>query len=369
MVTTARGRRTPPANNPTVAVTGASGAVGIPVLRRLVAADGVGKVYGIDLTRPPAAAQVHGVAWRTCDIRDPGLVQKLSGVGVVVHCAVDRSPEAEPADRHDRNVTGTRTVVTAAAAAGVRRVVLVTSATVYGAAPDNPVPLDEDAPLRAEPEGLPADLLEIEDIAAVSRAIHPGLDVIVLRPAALAGPGIDTLVTRHFAAPRLLSVRDTEMRWQFCHVDDLAAAVEVAVLGRLDADSATVGCEGSLSQDEVAAVSGLRTIEVPATMAFATAERLHRAGVVPSPASELAYVAYPWVVPSTRLRAAGWRPQHDNTTALQALLDAVEGERAIAGRRLGVRDATIAGAGAAGATVAVLGAAAFVRRARRLRGR
>ncbi len=46
---------------------------------------------------------------------------------------------------------GTQTVLTAAAAAGVRRVVLFTSAMVYGALPDNDVPFSEDAELRATP--------------------------------------------------------------------------------------------------------------------------------------------------------------------------------------------------------------------------
>ena len=51
------------------------------------------------------------------------------------------------------------------------------------------------------------------------------------------------------------------------------------------------------------------------------------------------------------------------------MLAEVEGERALAGRRLGKRGATVATASAAGATVAVLGAAAFVRAARKARTR
>jgi hypothetical protein len=99
----------------------------------------------------------------------------------------------------------------------------------------------------------------------------------------------------------------------------------------------------------------------------ATAERLHRVGVTPAPASELAYVMHPLVVTSAALRAAGWRPAYSNEDNLAAVLEEVRGENAIAGRRIGRRDATVAGASAAGATVAVLGAAAFVRAARRAR--
>jgi hypothetical protein len=107
-------------------------------------------------------------------------------------------------------------------------------------------------------------------------------------------------------------------------------------------------------------------VELPAGVAFGTAERLHRLGVVPAPASELAYAVYPWVVDSARLRAAGWRPAYDGPAAFERLLLDVVGHHTLAARRLGRTDATI---GAAGATVAVLGTAALVRRARRRRGR
>ncbi len=295
----------------------------------------------------------------------------LQGVDVVVHCAVDRSPDTPAQYRYAANTAAARAIVAACAAAGVRRLIASTSAAVYGAFPDNPVPLAEDAPLRAARAGIIGDLMAVDETLRAARAEHPRLDVCILRPAALTGGGVDSVLTRHFAAPRLLEIRDSGMRWQFCHVDDLAAAVELAVLGRVSGEL-TCGCAGWLTASDVADITGLRRVELPPAVVFATAERLHRAGLVPAAASELTYIAYPWVVPSTRLRSAGWRPVYDNTTALQALIGDLVGEHAsvhaVFGRRLDRRDATLAGAGAAGATLAVLGAATFVRRARRLRG-
>jgi nucleoside-diphosphate-sugar epimerase len=246
--------------------------------------------------------------------------------------------------------------------------VLVTSASVYGALEGNPTPLPEDAPLQAPPDGIVADLLEIERVAEDARRVHPGLTVAVVRPAALVGPGVDTLVTRHFSSPRLLVIKDTSPTWQFCHVEDLASALVVAALGGVSG-AVTVGSDGYLDQGRVEDLSGMKRVEVPATLAYATAERLHRVGVTPAPASDLAYVMHPLVVPSAALRAAGWRPTYDNESCLAVVLDEVRGDVTVAGRRIGRRDATVAGASAAGATVAVLGAAAFVRAARRARAR
>lgn len=362
------GRRAPSVRSrrsglPVVAVTGAAGGIGRELTRRLVARDDVRRVVAIDDHR----GDVREATWRVLDVRDPVLADRLAGVDVVVHLATDRAPDHDGTARSNLNVRGTQTVLTAAAAAGVGRVVLCTDAMVYGALPDNPVPLEEDAPLRAVPDGaLVGDLLEVERLAAVAPRSHPGLRVTVLRPATLVGAGVDSLLTRHFEAPRLLVVRGSRPRWQFCHVEDLVAALELAALGAVEG-VLTVGCEGWLEQEEVERISGLRRIEMPPALAFATAERLHRHGVIPAPASDLTYLMHPWVVPSTRLRAAGWRPTYDNETALGALLEQVGGHHAFAARRLGRKDATLGAAGAAGAAVAVVGTAALVRRARQRR--
>jgi nucleoside-diphosphate-sugar epimerase len=238
---------------------------------------------------------------------------------------------------------------------------------VYGARPDNPVPLPEDAPLAADTDSSVAgDLLEVEQLARRSPRAYPGTAVTVVRPAALVGPPpnpVDTLVTRHFEAPRLLTVKGCAPRWQFCHVDDLTSALEFTVASGLDGEFA-VGCDGWLEQDEVEQISGLKSIELPARLTFGTAQRLHRLGVTPAPAIDLRYVVYPWVVDCARLRGAGWRPQYDNAAALRVLLDQRNGRHAVAGRRIARKEATIT---AAGATVAVIGTAAIVRRARRHR--
>jgi len=358
-----RERSTAPAP-PVVAVTGAARGVGQALAVQLAESPLIDRVVAIDDHRGDAAR----VTWRVADVRDPTLAARLAGVDVVVHADMDTSAVTEPRQRRALNVRGAQTVLTAAAAERVGRVVLVTSAMVYGARPDNPVPLPEDAPLLADADGSVAgDLLEVEEIARRSRRVNPGTAVTVVRPAGLVGDGVDTLLTRHFEAPRLLAVRGCAPRWQFCHVDDLVSALELAAVGDVTGDFA-VGCDGSLAQDEVEELSGLKSIELPARLTFGTAQRLHRLGVTPAQAAELRYMVYPWVVDCAALRAAGWRPSYDNASALTVLLAARAGRHAVAGRRIARKDAALTAAGAAGTAAAVLGTAAIVRRARRRGG-
>jgi nucleoside-diphosphate-sugar epimerase len=184
-----------------------------------------------------------------------------------------------------------------------------------------------------------------------------------VRPASLVGGVTDGVLPRLFDAPRLLVIRGTHPRWQFCHVDDLLSALEVAAAGAVTG-AVTVGAQGWLEQDEVERISGMRSLVVPAAVAFATAERLHRVGVLPAPAGELRYLANPWVVGSQRLRAAGWQAGWTNAEALAAHLEAARQDRRHGLER---KDATRA---AAGAAVAVVGAVAIAQaRASRRRRR
>jgi nucleoside-diphosphate-sugar epimerase len=345
-----------------VAVTGAARGVGHAVVTRLAAAATIGRVVAIDDHR----GDVAGVTWRVADVRDPSLASKLEGVDVVVHADMDTSVDTDPRQRRAFNLRGAQTVLTVAAAERIGRVVLLSSAMVYGARPDNPVPLPEDAPLLAAADGSVAgDMLEVEQLARRSRRVNPATAVAVVRPAALVGDTIDTLLTRHFEAPRLLAVRGCAPRWQFCHVDDLVSAVELAAIGAVTGDFA-VGSDGWLAQDEIEALSGLKSIELPARLTFGTAQRLHRLGVTPAPAAELHYEVYPWVVDCAALRSAGWRPAYDNVTVLRSLLAARAGHHAVAGRRIARKEAAItAAAGAAAGTAAAIGAAAIVRAARK----
>ncbi len=345
-----------------VAVTGAAGGVGRLLALRLAESDEVRKVVAIDERR----GDVPGAHWRVLDVRDPVIAERLRGADVVVHLALDLDLESDPRARTAFNVRGTQTVLTAAAAAGVHRVVLMTSSMVYGALPDNDVPLAEDAPLRATAEATGVgDLLEIERLGRRAPRAHPGLNVTVVRPAVLVG-GTDTALTRYFESPRLLVVAGSRPCWQFCHVEDLVTALEYAVLEKVEGELA-VGCDGWLEQEEVEELSGIRRMELPEALALGAASRLHRLGLTPSPAGDLAYTMHPWVVSGSRLHEAGWRPKWTNEEVLAELLEEVAGRRTLAGRRLGRKDATTLGA--AGATVALVGTAALVRRARKRRGR
>src|ERR1044072_3351897 len=175
------------ARRPVVAVTGAASGPGALLTQRLAESEEIKQVLALDERR----GEVTEAQWHVLDVRDPAIAEKLRGADVVVHLAVDLDLETAPAARTAYNVRGTQTVLTAAAAAGVHRVVLCTSAMVYGALDDNELPLSEEGELRATAEATGVgDLLEIERLGERAPRAQPGLNVTVVRPARPGGgPG------------------------------------------------------------------------------------------------------------------------------------------------------------------------------------
>ena len=351
-----------------VAVTNAAGPVGRAVCGGL-ARDGY-QVVGI-ADRTPAWADGPEYEWRELDTTSPEVLDALTGCSAVIHleCADDvaHALTIPAATRRLRCERRAEAAATAAAAAGVAHLVLVTSAMVYGARADGPAQIAADTEILPVPdEGLVGDMVTVEQVGDRLEQAHPRLVVTRVRPAALVGPGVDTVITRQFEAPRLLTLRGYEMRWQFCHLDDLVAGLEVVLVHR-PPGPVTVGALGSLCSKAVENAAGMRSLDLPSALAFGTATRLHRVGVLPMPVEDLSYVVHPWLVGSTRLRALGWTARVDNEECVRALVAAVRGRATLPGIRVTRKDA--AALGAAGAAVAVVGTAALWRQARQGRGR
>jgi nucleoside-diphosphate-sugar epimerase len=353
---------------PVVAVTMAGSPVGLAICAGLAARAGEpGAPWGVlavdDVPMPGRIPD--GVRWVGSDVTTPTVRTAVAGADVVVHVACPADAVAEEpltaTARRARAVRAVQEVAAAAAEQGVRRLVVVSSAMVYGAGPGRPAPVAEDAPLAAtrDQSGV-GDLLEVERIVARLPRVHPHLRTTVLRPAAIVGPGVCTTITRHLREPRLLVLRGAEMRWQFCHVDDLADAAALVIAQGLDG-VLTAGTLPVLTDAEVEQLTGMHRVELPARLAYVTAERLRRSRALAAGAADLTYVVHPWTVSAERLRAAGWRPRHDPATCLREIRATAEPAPGGPARRVEAREAAL---GAAGAAVAILGAAALLRQAR-----
>ncbi|MBA2495996.1 MAG: GDP-mannose 4,6-dehydratase [Acidimicrobiia bacterium] len=164
-------------------VTGSGGFVGRHLVAHLRAAGD--EVHDLDCERAEGAARV--------DITEPDAVTgRLDEVApdVVYHLAgwsdVGGSWQA-PLEAFRANAEGTLNVLQAAAAAGVGRTIVVSSADVYGAVPDERLPVTEDHPLR--PASPYAASKVAADFLGLQAFLGRGLDVVRVRAFNHIGPG------------------------------------------------------------------------------------------------------------------------------------------------------------------------------------
>ena len=299
-------------------MTGAGGLIGRALIAALAEHEDVDRVIAAD--RVPLHDLPPSVEARLADVRDPAALRRaFDGVDAVVHLAFQVDPLHDEAAMRVVNVDGSRHVAEQAQAAGCDHLVVVSSATAYGAHRDNPVPLREPSPLRA-----PKDFPYAHHKAEVERWLAGWGDaagrpqLTVLRPAIVTGPGVDNFISAQLDAPRFPVVRGHAPPFQFVHLDDVVEAMVHVVVERLPG-TFNVASEGWLSLGEVTAILGRRRVDVPEEVAHGLADVLWRLRLSPSPAGQLPYVMYPWIVDVSALIATGWQPRFSNRDALASL--------------------------------------------------
>ncbi|MCE8509380.1 SDR family oxidoreductase [Ruegeria pomeroyi] len=243
-----------------ILITGAAGMVGQALLAELSGQ----QVFATDLARPPSLPE--GMTYFKMDVTggDPDRVIAKVRPDVVIHLASIVSPGVAREVAHRVDVGGTRAVLDACLAHGVRRLVVTSSGAAYGYHADNPVPLRESDPLRGNPEFPYADhKRQVEEMLTEARQSAPELEQVVLRVGTVLGAGTENQITALFHKPRLLAVRGSESPFVFIWTRDLARILARAA-GNGPAGTYNVAGDGAMGVSDLARALGKPVQRLPA---------------------------------------------------------------------------------------------------------
>ncbi len=210
-----------------IAVTGASGFVGRRLVEHLKS---IGQ-SPIAISRRPggAAAARHVLIDGYGDVT--GLARQLRGVESLIHLAArahqDSTGTADTQLFKAANVQTTLNVAQACMAAGVRRLVFVSSIGVNGSRSDHPF-TEEDAPAPSEPYAISKWEAERALTALVAGS---SMNVVILRPPLVYGPGCPGnfgRLVRWVASSRLVPLGALAAPRTFVFLDNLVDALVVA---------------------------------------------------------------------------------------------------------------------------------------------
>jgi UDP-glucose 4-epimerase len=307
-----------------IGVTGAASFLGGRLLRRLVESRGAANVLALDIVAPPAAL---GLRHRFVDLTEPASDQHLLDVlreekiETLVHLAYLTDPRRDTTYAHELESIGTLSVLAAAAAAGVKHVVVRSYTAVYGALGGNPSFLTEDRPLQAS-AALPwvRDKLEAEQHAASFAKRYPQMIVTVLRFATLFGPGVSNFYTRLFDKRVVPMLMGYDPLVQLLHPDDALAGAEAA-LRRPSAGAINVVPSASIPLGAALHLAAKVPVAVPHPVAYAASNLLWSAGLAEAPGGFVDYARYPFVADGEKARRElGWGARHTSRDALMAYL-------------------------------------------------
>tara|TARA_B100001123_G_scaffold252812_3_gene282116 strand:+ start:1147 stop:2193 length:1047 start_codon:yes stop_codon:yes gene_type:complete len=298
-----------------VLVTGSTGAVGRRACARL--AEAGHEVVGVD--RFSSVRPAPGVDIVTADLAVTDLRRLVDDVDTVVHLASSLRPQLARVDPGHAIPAVAQRLLAALEDSPVTHLVVLSTAMVYGAWPDNPVPLTEEAEVRPCPNfRFAVRRTDLEERAMAWGCANDDRVVTMLRPAVTVAEEKPGGLARLLSAAVAIRSEEGDPMGQFLHADDLAEAVVVAVdqrpLGPLN-----VAPDGWIPAPLMAELGGqVPRLRLPAGLAGAVARLRWSLGLTEAPPGILPYTVYPWVVSNDRIRSLGWEPRHTNEEAYVA---------------------------------------------------
>lgn len=295
-------------------VTGGSGFLGHLIARRLLARGESVRILDVweDPSRP------REIEFVRCDIRDAaGVGRAMAGVEVVHHNVALVPLTKATREFWSVNVEGARIAAEAAARAGVKVFIHMSSSAVYGAPERCPI-TEETPPRPVEPYGRAklAGELAVREVCA-----RAGLPLIVIRPRTILGEGrlgIFQILFEWIAEHRRIYViGDGNQLFQFVHAHDLMDAYLLAMdTGRPGIFNVGTDRFGTLRQALEGVIaharSRSRVVGLPAGPTIAALRLLDWLRL--SPLAPWHYLTYhkPFYFDVSRLLALGWKPRYSN---------------------------------------------------------
>ncbi len=307
-----------------VAITGAGGYIGQRLISHLDGRDGCTRILGTDIVEPEVTS--GKLEFANKDIRDHSLIEfwRDQEVETLVHLAFIVDPIHDDKAMYDVNVNGTLNILRICEELNIEHVIVASSATAYGAWPDNPEPLKEDDPIRVFPpifnyahhKGLN------EQHCAEFTKKHPEVVFNIVRPCVVYGPNTENYLSRYFARlPFVPLVDGRNPNLQFVHEDDVAQLFTLLIEKKVEGAFNVAG-DGVVASSDVGAMLGKKSVKVPRWLFFSMLWTLWRLNLnlVEAPPGIVDYTSYPWVVDTTRAKELlGWRPKYTSKDTLRIM--------------------------------------------------
>jgi UDP-glucose 4-epimerase len=309
-----------------IAITGISGYIGAGLAYRLESIDAVELIVGID-QHLPHTSRLSKLRFYQLDVCQPFVdIFVDNNVDAAIHLAFILMPKHDRDAAHRVNVGGTLNFLHACRTQAVKQILYLSSHTIYGAHPDNPISLKEDSPLRPMPGFQYSwDKAQTEQIFLDFAASNPDICVTILRTCVVMGPNADNAITKSLFKPAMICISGYDPPMQFVHEDDLTELI-LTFLERKQPGVFNVAGEEMVRYRQLATLCGKRLIPLPGgplSFVMNLSWKLHLQKE--SPAAGLDFIKYPVVMSTEKLkREVGFQFKYSSQEAVAAFINAIK---------------------------------------------
>lgn len=227
--------------------------------------------------------------------------QKVLHLGRVGNLKTDRNK------RFDLNVVGSAKIMELCLKHDVERLVVLSTFHIYGAHPNNHIPIYEDEPLRAA-QNIPQlqDAVQLDNLATTWVYRYRSLPTIVLRPCNIAGPNLRNAVSTYLRQKNLGFLLGYSPMWQFVHETDMVEALMLALHGQ-SVGVYNVAGTAEVPLQQALGYTGGRLVPVPGPLARLL---LTASSAFPVPPYFLDFLKYHCVISDAKFRSEfNYRPK------------------------------------------------------------
>ncbi len=302
----------------TVLVTGVSGNLGRALAKLLHTET---QVVGID-RRPfpgkPKDIQHHAVDIRKARVEE---VFRHGDIEALIHLGIMHDPRMPRSETQSFNVIGTHKILDLCVRHSVKKVVVLSSANVYGPRPDNSSFLVEETPLMAaERFSEMRDLIELDMYAQSFMWKRPEIETVILRPVNIVGPTVRNAPSNYLRLPRPVTVLGFDPMVQLVHEQDVCRALVLALRPGVRGVFNVTG-PGEVPLSAALRELGRRPIPVPHFLVRSVVRQAFEARVSGFPPEEVDHIQYLCVVDGSRFaREAGWAPAFSLRDTIRSVL-------------------------------------------------
>ena len=307
-------------------VVGVARHLGARLAEQVSADPAIGHVVGVDLI--PPAEGIGGADFVQADIRtsDIGRAIERTRPDTVVHMNIlaTGSDAGGRAPQKEINVIGTMQLLAACQrSTTVRKVVVKSSTTVYGAGPNSPALFSEDkVPGNLARGGYEKDASEVEAYVRGFSRRRPDVDVSILRFANVIGPTTRTALSEYFVLPVVPVVLGRDPRFQLVHEQDCLDALRLATVDDRPGIFNVAG-DGFLVLSQALSRAGRPSLPLPTLGTPLIGGLLRRTGLADMDSAQVRFLTYGRGVDTTRMREIlGFEPAYTTAAAFDSFVDA-----------------------------------------------